>query len=71
MVVDTYTRRVFSGLGLVDSGIGYDALKAASASCLPEDIVIRQEFHALIVEHAKQHYSRRPYTDPVLGFLSV
>lgn len=54
MVVDAYTRRVFERLGLVPGPASYDALKACCIANLPPEVVVYQEFHALIVEHAKR-----------------
>ena len=53
-VVDSYTRRVFQKLGWIDPKISYEKLKYLIESCLPEDLIIYQEFHALIVEFAKR-----------------
>lgn len=59
-VVDAYTRRIFSRLGLVDEAIGYDALRSFCMQQLPEDPALFNEFHALLVEHGKQHCRPRP-----------
>jgi endonuclease-3 related protein len=65
MVVDAYTRRILCHLGVVEEKIGYDALKRICEEDIPPDVVLRQEFHALLVEHAKRNYGRRPYRDPL------
>jgi endonuclease III related protein len=62
-VVDAYTKRIFSNLGLVDEKISYMHLKKLFENNLPEDVPIYQEYHALIVEHAKRHYSKKPYSE--------
>ena len=54
MVVDTYTRRVFQGLGLATARTSYDELKRLCIERLPAEVNLYQEFHALIVEHAKR-----------------
>lgn len=54
MVVDAYTRRVFARLGWVPEDIRYEPLKAFCAEGLPRDTELYQEFHALVVEHAKR-----------------
>lgn len=54
MVVDAYTRRVLEGEGLAPSGTTYEALKKICIDHLPADPLIYQEFHALMVEHAKR-----------------
>lgn len=71
-VVDAYTKRIFVHLGLVDENIKYIELKELFESNLPEDVVIYQEYHALIVEHAKRFYSKKPYggDDPLKELLN-
>lgn len=59
-VVDAYTRRIFSRLGLVDEGIGYEALRRFFMESLPSDAALYNEYHALIVEHGKQICRPRP-----------
>lgn len=73
-VVDAYTRRFAEHLGLIAPGTGYDELKALFTENLPVDVALYQEYHALLVEHGKRFYSRRPYGagDPEAEkFLSV
>lgn len=67
-VVDAYTRRIFSHWGLVDDDIEYLELKKFFQSNLTKDVPVYQEYHALIVEHAKRYYSKKPYGvgDPLL-----
>lgn len=65
-VVDAYTRRIFSHLGLVDDKISYLELKKIFESSLPMDVPLYQEYHALIVEHAKRYYQRKPFNDNIL-----
>ena len=48
-VVDAYTRRIFSRLGLVSPGIGYERLQALFHASLPADAERFNEFHALVV----------------------
>ena len=54
MVADTYTRRVFERLGFAPAQASYDELKNYSVAHLPLEPIVYQEFHALIVEHAKR-----------------
>ncbi len=70
-VVDTYTKRLFSHLGIVDENIKYMELKELFESNLPKDTSIYNEYHALIVEHAKRYYSKKPYgvDDPLKSML--
>lgn len=58
-VVDAYTRRVVSNLGLVEEKAKYSEIKALFEENLPEDLVIYQEYHALLVEHAKRYYQKK------------
>lgn len=59
-VVDAYTRRIFSRLGLVLQTIGYEELRSFFVSALPTDVALFNEYHALIVEHGKQVCRARP-----------
>jgi endonuclease-3 related protein len=71
-VIDAYTKRIFVHLGLVDKNIKYMELKELFESNLPKDVALYQEYHALIVEHAKIYYSKRPYgvNDPLKELLN-
>ncbi|MBT6614090.1 MAG: endonuclease III domain-containing protein [Deltaproteobacteria bacterium] len=60
-VVDTYTRRIFSGLGMVSETVSYNSLKMLFESSLKKDLVVFQEYHALLVYHGKRYYSKKPY----------
>ena len=70
-VVDAYTKRIFSHLDFVDEGAGYMDVKELFEFSLPRDTALYQEYHALIVEHAKHYYSKKPYGvgDPLKKFL--
>ncbi len=59
-VIDAYTRRIFSRLGVCAADIGYHALQDLFHAELPGDAGLFNEFHALIVEHAKRHCRTRP-----------
>lgn len=48
-VVDTYTKRIYSRLNIVDEKISYDNLKKHITSEIPEELIVYQEFHGLIV----------------------
>jgi endonuclease-3 related protein len=58
-VVDTYTKKIFLNLGLIGKSWSYDQIKALFVDAVPKNLEIYQEYHALIVEHAKRHYGRR------------
>ena len=53
-VIDTYTRRLLNGLGLIRGGEDYETLRQMFECCLPADHRLYNEYHALIVRHAKE-----------------
>ena len=59
-VVDAYTRRLFSRLGLCAPDVGYEALRHAFERVLPPDVALFNEYHALIVAHGKDVCRPRP-----------
>ena len=66
--VDAYTKRLFINLKLVDENIKYKQLKDMIEDDLKSSIKddsellkVYLEFHPLIVEHGKLHYSKKPY----------
>lgn len=59
-VIDIYTIRLFSRLGLCDEKITYHELQKSIMSHLPEDTLMYKEYHALIVKHAKEHCRKNP-----------
>ncbi len=63
-VIDAYTRRLFSRLGLVDEKLGYEALRSFFETALPADVALFNEYHALIVRHAKEACRKRPLCEP-------
>ena len=58
-VIDAYTRRIFSNLGLIEKNAEYDKIKSLFENNLKLNLIVYQEYHALIVEHAKRHYSKK------------
>ncbi len=52
-VVDAYTRRLFSDMGLIKGDEEYDDIRHLFESKLPKDVELYKEFHALIVKHSK------------------
>ena len=58
-VVDAYTKRIVTNLALTDEKASYNEIKALFEENLPEDLVVYQEYHALLVEHAKRYYSKK------------
>lgn len=61
IIVDAYSRRIFSYLGLINEKDSYIKIKKFIGSNFEGDFKKYQEFHALIVEHAKRYYTKKPY----------
>lgn len=59
-VVDAYTRRVFSRLGLLTGSEAYRPIQQRFMSQLPADAVLYNEYHALIVHLGKSVCRPRP-----------
>ncbi len=59
-VVDAYTKRIFSRIGLCKGKCGYDELQEIFHNNLPKKARMFNEYHALIVELAKQRCSKKP-----------
>lgn len=66
-VVDAYTKRIFSALGLFKEAAKYEDVKMIFEESLRKNVskkdllMVYQEYHALIVEHAKRCYSKKPF----------
>lgn len=52
-VIDAYTRRICSRLGLCPPAVTYDELQALFTAHLPEDVRLYNEYHALFVALGK------------------
>lgn len=52
-VIDAYTRRIFSRHGLVPEDVWYDDLQAYFMDVLEPNVVLYNEYHALLVRIAK------------------
>jgi len=59
-VVDAYTERIFSRLGLVQKDAGYHRTQDYFMKRLPRKAELFNEYHALIVEHAKRSCRPKP-----------
>jgi endonuclease-3 related protein len=57
-VIDAYTRRLFARLGLINGDEAYEDLRSAFESVLDKDVPLYNEYHALIVRHAKEKCAR-------------
>ncbi len=60
-VVDSYTRRIFFRLGIIDGDEEYDEIRELIEGSIPDDTSVYKEYHGLLVEHAKAHCRRKPY----------
>lgn len=67
-VVDAYTKRIFIYHSVIKDNDGYDKIKNLFESNLNHNMIIYNEYHALIVEHAKRYYSKKHYgvNDPIV-----
>jgi len=61
-VVDAYARRIFFRLGF-DLPNAYDSFRKQIEKELPEDLMLYNEYHALLVQHAKKHCKANPLCD--------
>lgn len=62
-VVDAYTRRIFSRLGLLDARLAYDRVQRFFMDRLPKDAVLFNDYHAQIVRLGKEVCRPRPRCD--------
>jgi endonuclease-3 related protein len=60
-VIDAYTRRIFARLGLIAGDESYEGLRAGFETALGPDAPLYNEYHALIVRHAKEDCRKRPW----------
>jgi endonuclease III related protein len=59
-VVDAYTRRILSRIGLITGRESYAQIQGLFHQSLPARHELFNEFHALLVEHAKRHCRTAP-----------
>lgn len=59
-VIDAYTRRLFSRLGIINGGESYEDLRALFERKLETDAQLFGEYHALIVSHGKGVCKKAP-----------
>jgi len=59
-VIDAYTRRILSRLGMIGGREGYETLRHAFESALGPDVRLFNEYHGLIVAHAKAYCRPKP-----------
>lgn len=59
-VVDAYTRRILSRMGLIEGSADYARIQRLFEDSMPRSARIYNEYHALIVRHAKEHCRTKP-----------
>ena len=59
-VVDSYTRRIFSRLGIIEGIETYDKIQSIVMENLPREAYLYNEFHALLVELGKRNCRKIP-----------
>lgn len=59
-VVDAYTKRIFVRLGIIASNFSYYQIQKFVHKNLKKDLKTYQEFHALLVKHAKTFCFKKP-----------
>ncbi len=59
-VIDAYTKRIFSRIGICKDRCSYEELQKIFHDSFPKSQRIFNEYHALIVELAKQHCTKKP-----------
>lgn len=59
-VIDTYTKRIMSRLGLCRKDVSYDELQMLMMIGVEKDVEMYNEYHALLVEHAKRYCKVKP-----------
>lgn len=72
-VIDTYTKRILLHLKLIKKNAKYEEIQKLFMDNLPKDFKMFQEYHALLVEHAKRHYvvkSKQKIRDPLQKLFS-
>jgi endonuclease-3 related protein len=59
-VIDAYTRRIFDRLRIRPESDSYDTWRTLFTAALPRDTALFNEYHALIVRHAKVKCRKEP-----------
>lgn len=62
-VVDAYTRRIFSRLGIINAESSYNEIQSFFQSSIPGSVKLYNEYHALIVAHGKDICRSKPLCD--------
>lgn len=71
-VIDAYTKRIFSRIGICRHDIKYDDLQEQFMRNVEHSAALFSQYHALIVEHAKQYCKKTPICEncPLSGICS-
>ncbi len=59
-VVDAYTRRLFSRIGILQGTENYAEIRDLFMARLPAEVELYNEYHALIVQHCKEFCRTKP-----------
>jgi len=59
-VVDAYTKRIFTRLGMINKKSSYEEIQSFFQERLKNNVNLFNEYHALLVKHAKQYCRTRP-----------
>ncbi|THB73318.1 MAG: endonuclease III domain-containing protein [Gammaproteobacteria bacterium] len=59
-VIDSYYRRIFSRIGIIDNQTGYEALRHYAQRHIEQDVSLYNQYHALLVEHCKSTCKVKP-----------
>lgn len=70
-VIDAYTRRLSERLGWIEGGESYDKLSERFSRAIGPDYRIYAQYHALIVEQAKQYCTKNRPECPACPLLDV
>ncbi|ABO35327.1 DNA-3-methyladenine glycosylase III [Methanococcus maripaludis C5] len=70
-VIDAYTKRILFNLNLIKNNEKYDKIKELFEENIPKNLEMYQEYHALLVEHAKNYYRKKEnyYKCPLLKII--
>lgn len=63
-IIDAYTRRIFSRLGLINGDEPYEILRDWFETHLENQARLFQQYHALIVQHGKHSCTKKPRCEP-------
>ncbi len=59
-VIDAYTRRIISRIGLMDEEDSYNDYQRLFTANLEPDVTVYNEYHGLLVNHAKEACNKKP-----------